>query len=164
MRIAPHLTFLLMALFAGCAHQSSVAHRPAQATSYDLSWIIGTWESVRLDYGEFRERRGAVKLEVIAFAPDDIDLVLTYPSGERRRAYDSWPNLMDEETLFFGPIGSGLPFRYRRDGPALHLHLDTSGARVEAVLRRVGPPPPETERLPGPRDLFRIEPHRVPCS
>ena len=151
MRTAPYLTFLLMALFAGCAHESSVPNRTAPA-SHDLSWIIGTWESVRLDYAEFREWRGAVKLEVIAFAPDDIDLVLTYPSGERRRAYDSWPGYLRPDFLFFGPIGSGLLFRYRRDGTTLHLQLDTSGARIEAALRRVGPPPPETERLPGPRD------------
>ena len=43
---------------------------------------------------------------------------------------------MSERTLFFGPIGSGLLFRYRHVGDILVLDLKTSDGRIHAELRR----------------------------
>ena len=149
MNVRPyHAAAVLLVFLAGCAHHNSVTHRSAQARS-DTSWIVGTWESIKLDYGNFREWRGTSRIQIVAFSPNEIDLVLIDTRGGRRRAHDSWPGLMESGILFFGPIGSGLSFQYRFDGEILRLHLDASGRRIDATLRRVGPPPPETERLPG---------------
>src|SRR5688572_7896043 len=91
--------------------------RPAAGTETnnpDYLWIVGTWRSYELEYGDFAEWHRAVKVELVASSPEEIDLFLILDDGRRVRAYDSEPCVMHERTLFFGPIGSGLSFRYRR--------------------------------------------------
>jgi uncharacterized protein YceK len=115
----------------------------------DLNWIVGTWESSSLTYGDFLEWRGASKIQIHAIATNDMDLVLVYPTGGRRIAHDSWPSLMTEDSMYFGPPGSALRFHYHRERDLLRLRLEASNTRIVAKLKRIGPPPSETERLPG---------------
>jgi hypothetical protein len=103
----------------------------------DRSWIVGAWRSDELDYGSFGEWKGAERIELDARSPDDIDLWLVRADGRRERAGDSQPSLMDDDRLFFGPVGSGLLFRYRRTGDTLALDLNDGETRIRATLRRV---------------------------
>lgn len=74
----------------------------------DRDWIVGTWRSHKLDYGDFLEWQRAKQIELVARSPRDIDLFLISAEGKRSRAGDSQPCLMDNKKLFFGPVGSGL--------------------------------------------------------
>jgi hypothetical protein len=99
----------------------------------DRSWIVGTWRSYKLDYGDFGEWKGAKQIELVATSPGEIGLFLIAADGKRSRAGDSQPSIMDDSKLFFGPIGSGLSFRYRRrSDDVLILDLKT----IHAELRR----------------------------
>jgi hypothetical protein len=100
-------------------------------------WIVGTWRSYELDYGDFGEWKGTARIELVASSPRKIGLWLIAPDGKRTRAGDSEPSIMDDKRLFFGPCGSGLLFRYQRSGDVLTLDLNASGARIHAKLRRV---------------------------
>src|SRR5688500_16779480 len=73
----------------------------------DRGWIVGTWRSYKLDYGDFGEWKGAARIELVATSPDEIGLFLISADGKRSRAGDSQPSIMDDSKLFFGPIGSG---------------------------------------------------------
>jgi hypothetical protein len=76
-------------------------------------------------------------MELVATSPDEIGLFLISTDGKRWRAGDSQPSFMDDSTLFFGPIGSGLLFRYRRPSDVvLILDLKTKGTAIHAELRR----------------------------
>jgi hypothetical protein len=98
---------------------------------------VGTWRSYKLDYGEFGEWKGAAQIELVATSPDAIGLFLIAADGKRSRAGDSVPSIMDDSEMFFGPIGSGLLFRYRRaSNDVLVLDLKTSGTAIHAELRR----------------------------
>jgi RNA polymerase sigma factor (sigma-70 family) len=77
-------------------------------------WIVGSWRSYKLNYGNFGEWEGTSQIELVATSPDEIGLFLISAKGKRTRAGDSEPSIMDDKKLFFGPIGSGLSFRYRR--------------------------------------------------
>jgi hypothetical protein len=103
----------------------------------DLSWIVGSWRSHDLDYGDFGEWQGATKIELVATSPEAIDLYLVYADGRRTRAPDSEPCRLTDRTLFFGPIGSGLSFDYRRpNDDTLILDLKTNDEAIHAELRR----------------------------
>jgi hypothetical protein len=103
----------------------------------DRGWIVGTWRSYKLDYGDFGEWKGAAQIELVATSPDEIGLFLISADGKRSRAGDSEPGILDDSKLFFGPIGSGLSFRYRRPSDnVLILDLKASGAVIHAELRR----------------------------
>jgi len=103
----------------------------------DQGWIVGTWRSYKLDYGDFGEWKGAAKIELVATSPDEIGLFLISANGKRSRAGDSQPSIMNDSKLFFGPIGSGLSFRYRRPSDdVLILDLKTSGTAIHTELRR----------------------------
>jgi hypothetical protein len=98
---------------------------------------VGTWRSYKLHSGDFGEWKGAAQIELVATAPDEIGLFLISARGERSRAGDSQPCIMDDERLFFGPIGSGLSFRYRRPSEdVLVLDLKTDRTAIHAELRR----------------------------
>jgi hypothetical protein len=103
----------------------------------DYRWIVGTWRSYKLDYGEFGEWKGATKIELVATSPDEIGLFLIAGDGKRCRAGDTEPSIMDDSRLFFGPSGSGLSFRYKHPtDDVLVLDLKTGGTRIHAELRR----------------------------
>jgi hypothetical protein len=110
------------------------ALRPPMA---DREWIVGTWRSRKLEYGEFGEWKGTVQIELIAHSPKEIDLFLIAADGKRMRASDIGASIMDDRRLFFGPIGSGLLFHYRHAGNELVLDLDASEVRIHAELHRV---------------------------
>jgi hypothetical protein len=115
----------------------SVAKRAAAPHPADRGWIAGTWRSYELDYGNFREWTGTRQLELVAASPDDVALWLISEDGGRRKAPESEPSRMDDSTLFFGPIGSGLLFRFQHADDVLTLDLDTTGTRIRVKLRRV---------------------------
>jgi hypothetical protein len=108
-------------------------------------WIVGTWKSFKLDYGDFGEWKGAVQIELVASSPEEISLWLINSDGERDRAGDSVPCIMGKKTLFFGPIGSGLLFHYQRpyNDNVLTLELKTRSTTIHAKLRLVGQAPAE---------------------
>jgi len=97
---------------------------------------VGTWRSYKLKYGDFGEWKGAAQIELVATSPAEIGLFLISAGGKRSRAGDSQPSIMDDKKLFFGPIGSGLLFHYRRVDDVLFLDLNSSGVRIYAELRR----------------------------
>jgi hypothetical protein len=101
----------------------------------DHEWIVGTWRSTKLEYGEFGEWKGAKQMELVATSPRDIGLFLIDADGKRSRAGDSEPCLLDEKKLFFGPVGSGLWFDYRRPSKD-ELILDLKSGSIHAELRR----------------------------
>jgi hypothetical protein len=108
---------------------------------------VGTWRSSKLDYGDFGEWQGAAQIELVATSPDEIGLFLISADGKRRRAGDTQPSILDDRKLWFGPIGSGLSFRYRRSqepGPRGQARdhvlildlLEPGGVAIHAELRR----------------------------
>ena len=100
-------------------------------------WIVGSWRSYKLNYGDFREWKGEAQIEVVAKSPQDIGLFLLAADGKRSRAMDSEPAILDDKTLFFGPIGSGLSFRFRRPSDdVLILDLNAKDTPIHAELRR----------------------------
>jgi hypothetical protein len=125
------LVILLLAWVAGSQRQADCQERKADARK----WIVGTWRSHKLDYGDFREWKGATQIELVATSPDEIGLFLILVNGKRERAGDSQPSLLDEKKLFFGPVGSGLWFDYRRPSGD-ELILDLKGGTIHAELRR----------------------------
>jgi hypothetical protein len=103
----------------------------------DHGWVVGTWRSYKLDYGDFGEWKGATGIELVATSPKEIGLFLIDADGKRSRAGDSQPCIMDDKRLFFGPIGSGLSFGYRHPGEdVLILDLKEGGTTIHAELRR----------------------------
>ena len=103
----------------------------------DRDWIVGTWRSCKLEYGDFGEWKGTAQIELVATSPDEIGLFLISADGKRARAGDSQPSIRDDRKLFFGPIGSGLSFRYRRPSDdVLILDLKARGAAIHAELYR----------------------------
>jgi hypothetical protein len=101
-------------------------------------WIIGTWRSYKLDYGDFAEWKGTSRIELVAISSDEIGLFLISAAGKRSRAGDSQPSIMGKKTLFFGPIGSGLLFRYRHpSNGVLILDLKVGSKVIHAELRRM---------------------------
>jgi hypothetical protein len=103
----------------------------------DRAWIVGTWCSYKLDYGDFGEWKGTARIELVAISPKEIGLFLISTSGERSRAGDSEPCIIDDRKMFFGPIGSALSFHYRRPSDhVLILDLGTGGTAIHAELRR----------------------------
>jgi hypothetical protein len=129
----PAIAGVLVAWTVGFPGQADCQERkPA-----DRGWIVGTWRSYKLDYGDFGEWKGAAQMELVATSPDEIGLFLISGGGKRSRAGDSQPSLMDDKKLFFEPVGSGLLFRYRRPSDdVLILDLKASGAAIHAELRR----------------------------
>lgn len=100
-------------------------------------WIVGTWQSYRLDFGDFGEWEGAAQVELVAKSPDSIELFLVKSDGNRSRAGDSEPSRMDDKTLFFGPIGSGLSFKYSRtDSGELIMDSKATDSKIHIELRR----------------------------
>ena len=128
------VTVVLVGWLVGFQRQADCQERKAA----DRAWIVGTWRSDKLDYGDFGEWKGAAGIELVATSPDAIGLFLLSADGKRSRAGDSQPSIMDEKELFFGPIGSGLRFRYRRPSDdVLIFDLQSGGAVIHAELRRV---------------------------
>lgn len=113
------------------------------------AWIVGTWRSCELDYGDFLEWKGAAGIELVAASPRDITLWLISKDGKRRRAADSRPAMMDEGRLSFGPFDSALVFSYRHAEDELALDLNASGVRIRAKLRRVPVAPAPRPVNPG---------------
>ena len=113
------------------------SHCPCPPTCWtaDRQWIVGTWRSYKLDYGDFGECKGAKQIELVAASPDEIGLFLIFADGKRSRAGDTEPCLMDDKKLFFGPIGSGLRFNYRR-ASSDELILDLKSGKIHVDLRR----------------------------
>jgi RNA polymerase sigma factor (sigma-70 family) len=107
-------------------------------------WIVGTWRSYKVDYGDYGgwpdgPFDAEAQMELVATSPDEIDVFLLSADGKRTRAADSQPSIMDDKDLFFGPIGSCLPFRYRRPSDdVLILDLNTGG-KFHVELRRYDP-------------------------
>jgi hypothetical protein len=131
------LTFAITIVLVACTvtFQSQADCRGRKPA--DRRWIVGTWRSYKLHYGDFGEWKGAAKIELVATAPDEIGLFLISVTGKRARAGDSQPSIMDGSKLFFGPIGSGLSFRYRHPSAnVLILDLKTGGTTIHAELRR----------------------------
>lgn len=127
------ITLLLVAWTVSFRNQAECQEPKAS----DRAWIVGTWRSDKLDYGDFWEWQGAAQIELTATSPDEIGLYLISADGKRSRAFDSQPSVMDEKTLFFGPGGSGLLFKYRHpSNDVLILDLKTGGGAIHAELRR----------------------------
>lgn len=135
-----HLLVMMLLLAGSTAHLAAPVEpttrlRPLAAGE----WLLGKWHSTRLDHGSFGEWNGTQQIELVAHSSDWIDLILISTDGMRLHAGDSQPSFLDEKRsiLFFGPIGSGLLFRYqRRSEDVLVIDLDGSGARIHAELRR----------------------------
>ncbi len=100
-------------------------------------WIIGTWRSYQLAYGDFGEWQGAARIELVATSPRELELYLISADGKRTPAGDNQGTLWDDKELSFGPIGSALIFRYRHSGDTLTIDLKARGVRIHAKLRRV---------------------------
>jgi hypothetical protein len=115
-------------------------HRQAdrkERKTTDRGWIVGTWRSYRLNYGDFWEWKGTAKIELVATSPKEIGLFLISVDSERYRAPDTEPSIFDDTQLFFGPIGSGLLFRYTHPkDDVLILDLESHGSSIHAELRR----------------------------
>lgn len=131
-RLMLALTVVLAACVAGSQRQAGCQ----EGKGADRQWIVGTWRSYKLSYGDFGEWKGAVQMELVASTPKKIGLFLISADGKRVRAGDSQPSIMDDKMLFFGPVGSGLLFHYRRSGDILVLDLKTDGTVIHAELRR----------------------------
>jgi RNA polymerase sigma factor (sigma-70 family) len=105
-------------------------------------WIVGNWRSYKVDYSAiggwpFGPFDAEAQIELVATSPHEIGVFLISADGKRTRAADSQPSIMDDKRLFFGPIGSGLSFRYRRSrADVLILDLETEGSAIHAELRR----------------------------
>jgi hypothetical protein len=116
----------------------------ADAAPRAREWIVGTWRSYRLDYGDFKRWEGTAQIELVATSPDEIGLLLISTDGQRRRAEDSQPSLLDDSKLAIGPVDSRLTFLYRRSqrpGPrglardnVLTLDLKEGGVAIHAEL------------------------------
>jgi hypothetical protein len=91
----------------------AVEPSPAGAAA-DRKWIVGTWRSYKLDYGDFKTWKGTAQIELVAASPDDIGLFLISANGKRRKAQDSQPSLLEDRKLSFGPSDSRLSFVYKR--------------------------------------------------
>lgn len=108
-----------------------------EGKSTDRGWVVGTWRSYKLDYGDFAEWKGTVQIELVATSAKEVGLFLLSADGKRTRAGDSQPSILDSQTLFFGPVGSGLKFDYRRPNhDVLILDLRTRGTAIHAELNR----------------------------
>jgi hypothetical protein len=134
------MRWLLLTIVVGTVAWTASHPRPASCQERkpaDYRWVVGTWRSSKLDYGEFREWKGATRIELVATSPDEIGLFLITADGKRSRAGDSEPSIMDDRRLFFGPVGSGLSFGYKDPtDDVLVLDLKTGGTRIHAELRR----------------------------
>ena len=126
-----------------CARPISRIHSIRRRCSHDVKkgsigkeWIAGTWLSHRLDINDFVEWEGTVQIELEALSSRRINLYLIAADGARSSAPDGWPGRMGDDTIFFGPIGSGLRFHYRRDGDVLILDLEANDASIHAELNR----------------------------
>jgi hypothetical protein len=107
-------------------------------------WIVGIWRSYKLSYGDFKRWKGTAQVELVATSPDEIGLFLISADGNRRRAGDSQPSLLNDSKLTLGPIGKCLSFLYsrsQRPGPGgrardnvLTLDMKEGGVTIHAEL------------------------------
>jgi len=122
---------------AECPEEPRTALRPRLIDEEIRDWLVGTWRSFKLDC-HFHEWQGTAQIELIVDARLRMELVLVSTSGKRSSPGDAEPGFkLDARRLWFGPIGSGLPFCCRRSGNVLVLDLDTD-VRVHAELLKVG--------------------------
>jgi hypothetical protein len=131
------LTFAITIVLVACGASFQTQADSQGRKLADRRWIVGTWRSYKLDYGDFGEWKGAARIELVATSPDEIGLFLISATAIRSRAGDSQPSIMDGSKLFFGPIGSGLSFRYRHPSDdVLILDLKAGETTIHAELRR----------------------------
>jgi hypothetical protein len=129
------LPLLALLVLPAIAFRSTTVGQDRKPDSRE--WIVGTWRSYKLDYGDFAEWKGTTQIELVAKSTRDIGLFLIEANGIRFRAGDTEGCVMDEKKLFFGPVGSGLSFRYRHPSDdVLILDLTATGPAVHAELRR----------------------------
>src|SRR3569833_2150968 len=103
------LAVVVSVWMVGSPEQANCKDRKPADVRY---WIVGKWRNDKLNFGDFGEWTGAKQIELVVTSQNKIGLFLIFADGKRTRAGDSEPSILDDGTLFFGPVGSGLLFKY----------------------------------------------------
>jgi hypothetical protein len=110
---------------------------PPLASVY-REWIIGRWKSHKLEVREFPAWKGTEGIELVATAPDDIELFLIDREGKRELIAGTGSSRMTDKTLSFGLADGDLVMTYRHPSDDI-LILTSANGQIHVELRRVDP-------------------------